>query len=724
MTVPLDTRNDIRSMDADGVPRAEIARRLRVSRNTVAKYADMEDMSPAAPVPARRERPALGDEAGWVESVLEADFGAPRKQRHTAKRIYDRLVSERGWEGSYSTVRRFVREWRLARGAGSGEGCLELEWPPGTCRADFGNFRAVVAGEELAPELLVATLPHPDDRQCVAPGSQRSECLCAGLAAVFSRWGRAPRVLVPGDATEAGGMVRGEVTESGLFSLFRGHYRVESRYRDPYSGNEKGSVENAVGYLRRNLLVPVPRVGSLAELNALLAEGCARLNAAAGCRDGRASAEALREDLAEMRALPGAAFDAVRWARARADKRGCVEVDGREYVAGPAWHGRELLVGMRPDSVEIVADRGRRVAVLPRAYGDGPAVRNPPSLVPAIVAGPRAFGESTIRRDMPEGLVEGIDRMDAAGRRQTLRSIARASAASGFDAACRAALRVVEGGRVPDDATVDVLARRIAAGEGGRGGADLSVYDALARRGAADGGWRRAVAPGGRGGQGVLARHGGARGVVAPGHAQAGRVPGGLPRGGEGRPGGVEAGGAAEALRAARSQDLRRLRLVGSLLAGGHGQGVAALAVLPGAPRGPRARGRRRHGQDAHGVGALLARVREAPGGPLLHGLLPRDASQEGAGRGASGQGGLPDRAREPARDRRARVPAAGPGRRQAAVPGLRGRLRAAVGGHHDQPGVQPLGGPCSGTTRWRLPSSTASSTTGAWSSSGASRTA
>ena len=291
---------------------------------------------------------------------------------------------------------------------------------------DFGNFRAVVAGEELALKLLVATLPHSNDRQCFALRSQRSECLCAGLAAIFSRWGRAPRVLVLDNATEAGRMVRGEVTESGLFSLFRGHYRVESRYCNPYSGNEKGSVENAVGYLRRNLLVPVPRVGSLAELNALLAEGCARLNAAAGCRDGRASAEALREDLAEMRALPGAAFDAVRWVRARADKRGYVEVDGREYVAGPAWHGRGLLVGMRPDSVEIVADRGRRVAVLPRAYGAGPAVRNPLSLV-------------------------------------------------------------VEGGRVPDDATVDVLARRIASGAlGGEGGADLSVYDGFLRGGEAD----------------------------------------------------------------------------------------------------------------------------------------------------------------------------------------------------------------------------------------------
>ena len=93
MTVSQDTRNDIRMMDADGVPRAEIARRLGLSRNTVAKYADMEDMSPAAPVPVPRDRPALEGNGAWVESVLEADAGAPRKQRHTARRIYVTALS-------------------------------------------------------------------------------------------------------------------------------------------------------------------------------------------------------------------------------------------------------------------------------------------------------------------------------------------------------------------------------------------------------------------------------------------------------------------------------------------------------------------------------------------------------------------------------------------------------------------------------------------------------
>ena len=303
MTVPLDTRNDIRSMEAAGLTRAEIARRLRLSRNTVAKYADMEDLSPGPPLPADRPHPAIGPHTGWIDGVLEGDLGAPRKQRHTAKRVYDRLVEERGYEGSYSSVQRYVREWRLARAAGAGDGYLELEWAPGTAQADYGNFEAVVAGERLRLKLLVVALPHSNARFAVAGMSQRAECMCAGLAEVFGWVGRAPRELVLDNATEAGRRVRGEVTESHLFSLFRAHYRMGSRYCNPNSGNEKGSVENAVGFIRRNLLVPVPRVGSLAELNALLRAGCDRLNASSRARDGRLTAEALPEDLAAMLSL-------------------------------------------------------------------------------------------------------------------------------------------------------------------------------------------------------------------------------------------------------------------------------------------------------------------------------------------------------------------------------------------------------------------------------------
>lgn len=131
-----------------------------------------------------------------------------------------------------------MREWRAARRAGGGEGYLELEWAPGTAQADFGNFEADVAGERLALKLLVVSPPHPDARYARACMSQRSERMCEGLSGIFGQIGRAPAALVPGNATEAGRMSRGEVTESRLFSLFRAHYRCASRYRDPYSGND------------------------------------------------------------------------------------------------------------------------------------------------------------------------------------------------------------------------------------------------------------------------------------------------------------------------------------------------------------------------------------------------------------------------------------------------------------------------------------------------------
>lgn len=104
MAVPLGTRNDVRSMGAGGPVRAEIARRLRLSRNIVAKYADMADISPKLPFPADRPHPAIDPHVSWIDEVLEADLGAPRKQCHTARRIYGRLVEEGGYESSHSYV--------------------------------------------------------------------------------------------------------------------------------------------------------------------------------------------------------------------------------------------------------------------------------------------------------------------------------------------------------------------------------------------------------------------------------------------------------------------------------------------------------------------------------------------------------------------------------------------------------------------------------------------
>lgn len=131
--------------------------------------------------------------------MLEADLGAPRKRRHTARRIYDRLVAERGYSGSCSAVCRYVSAWRRGRRAAPG-GFPGLGRAPGIAQVDFGNFRCGLAGVPTDMKLLVVPLPHSS----------------------------APTALVLGNATEAGRMVCGKVTESWLFSQFRVHYRYQT----------------------------------------------------------------------------------------------------------------------------------------------------------------------------------------------------------------------------------------------------------------------------------------------------------------------------------------------------------------------------------------------------------------------------------------------------------------------------------------------------------------
>lgn len=487
MTVSPDVQQCIRRMDADGAGPTEISKALGVSRNSVYKYSKMEDLSPQPPVAERRERPAIDRHAGFVVGILVRDRSVPRKQRHSAQKIFDRLVAEQGYEGSYPTVCRFVREWKLAQAQSPQDGFLELDWAPGTMQVDYGVFTATIAGESLDLKLLAVTFPHSNARFCIAMMCEKAECFCEGLVRIFEMAGRVPRLMILDNATEAGRMFFGKVTESKLFSQLRAHYRFEARFCNPDSGNEKGSVENAVGFLRRNLLVPVPSVPTLDALNSMLLSGCRRINATAKNKLHRPTAKAFAEDLAAMMALPGVRFDSVRWVHVRSDKRGYIQLDGVSYCAGPAWHSRDLIAGARAREVEIMDAHGRHVASLPRSWRQGELVRNPTSLVPALIARPRAFGESIIRRDMPEGLLSHMDRLGKEDLRRTLRAIGRASDASGFDAACRAAERLFGEGRVPDDASCDMLARRIASGGTEGTGIDLAAYDRLAGKGGSDG---------------------------------------------------------------------------------------------------------------------------------------------------------------------------------------------------------------------------------------------
>lgn len=237
--------------------RVQIAKRLGVGRATVAKCADMEDLSPARPAVRAGVRKTDAYEP-VIDAWLEADLRMPCKQRHIAKRVYDRLVAEHGFDGSYSGVQRYVKRWREEHRERS-DGFLDLVWHPGEMQVDFGVAAVSLAGRVAQAHVLVVSLPYSNLRLCVPMPGENAECLCEGLVTVFERIGGVPPVLVMDNATGAGHCGSdGSVTLTDVFAAFVAHHRIEVRFCNPYPGHEKGSVENAVGFLRRNLMVPPP----------------------------------------------------------------------------------------------------------------------------------------------------------------------------------------------------------------------------------------------------------------------------------------------------------------------------------------------------------------------------------------------------------------------------------------------------------------------------------
>lgn len=187
-----------------------------------------------------------GEYARKADEWLEADLRMPREQRHTARRVHERLVDECGFEGSYSSVQRWVKQWR-ERHRDESEGFSELEWAPGSAQVDFGQAKAVLAGVERTVHFLVVSFPYSNMRYVAALPGETAECVCHGLNQVFAHAGMVPRVLVSGHRhgrrPPQGGR---QVTQTGLYSLFCAHYGFETRFCNPYSGWEKGSTENAV----------------------------------------------------------------------------------------------------------------------------------------------------------------------------------------------------------------------------------------------------------------------------------------------------------------------------------------------------------------------------------------------------------------------------------------------------------------------------------------------
>lgn len=438
--ISMDKVDSIRKRYRRGESVASIARAEGVSRDTVYKYARMDDLSPKAPKPAPRRPSKMDRWAPLVDQWLADDLRENRKQRHTARRVWARLVEECGAEVSEQTVRRYVHDARLRVGSGEA-GYLDLDWPPGEAQADFGHASFIIKGVRQDMPYFVVSFPYSNVGLAQVLPGENAECVCQGLRSVFEFAGGVPTKVVFDNATGVGRRVCDRVRTTELFAACSAHYGFEYRFCNPRAGHEKGSVEGKVGFDRRNLFVPVPKVWDVDGYNERLLGRCMDLSRKEHYRKGEEEAALFEEDVAAMLALPEKAFQCVEYARRRADKKGRVRVGGRHwYSVGPEWAGRELVVGLWATRVTIMDASGAVVCEHPRAYGDAPTdTCDPASQLPLLCNRLGAWRESRVRAALPEDLRAHIDGLDRRGLGEAARCLRDQCALSGWDATVRAA---------------------------------------------------------------------------------------------------------------------------------------------------------------------------------------------------------------------------------------------------------------------------------------------
>src|SRR5215210_3004636 len=291
----------------EGLSLREAARRFGIHRNTVRKM-----LAFAVPPGYRRReppaRPRLGAFTAAIDRILEEDRSAPAKQRHTAKRIHERLRAEHGFAGGYTTVKAYVRE----RHARAREVFVPLAHPPGHAQADFGEAVAVIGGVEQKIHFFCLDLPHSDAGFVKAYPAERIEAFLDGHNAAFAFFGGVPRSILYDNTKLAVARILegGERQRTRTFAELQSHYLFLDRFGRPGKGNDKGKVEGLVGYARRNFLVPIPTFASFAELNAHLERRC--LDRLGDRLRGHAESigERLVRDLAALQVRPPVPYDA------------------------------------------------------------------------------------------------------------------------------------------------------------------------------------------------------------------------------------------------------------------------------------------------------------------------------------------------------------------------------------------------------------------------------
>ena len=329
------------SVRIEGLSRREAARRFGLDPRTVAKM-----LAFSVPPGYRRShppaRPKLDPFVGIIDQILEDDKSRPAKQRHTSKRIFERLRAEHGYGGGLTIVKDYV----LGRRQRQREMFVPLRHDPGHAQADFGEAVAVIGGVERKIHFFAMDLAHSDAGFVQAYPAETTEAFCAGHVAAFDFFGKVPQSILYDNTRIAVARILGDGRRqrTRVFSELQSHYLFADRFGRPGKGNDKGKVEGLVGLIRRNYLVPLPHAASFDALNEDLLTACRRRLEDRLRGHDETIGERMARDLAAFHDLPPTPYDACEKQAGRVSSLSLVRYRGTDYSVPTAYGHREVVV--------------------------------------------------------------------------------------------------------------------------------------------------------------------------------------------------------------------------------------------------------------------------------------------------------------------------------------------------------------------------------------------
>lgn len=391
----------------EGALISEIAARVGCSWKTAKKYADGNIDLQDRPKQKRKRR-VMEEYEEWIEAMLAEDQRMPRKHRRTAKSIYEELVKI-GYEGSERTVREYVRRMKQSQREGQHEQAVRLEHIPGEAQVDFSDVHAINGTEVKKYYELVVTFPYSNAQFCRVLPTENSVCLFHGLQSILEEMGGTPTVMrFDNMSSIVEKIVSGtDRIFTRMFKTFQWHYRFRVEMCNPGKGNEKGSVENKVGYVRRNSLTPMRVINDLDEFNRQLAEEMRQDRNRVHYRKGVLISELWQEDAAKLLTLPDAPLEIIQVYTRVVNKYGEIKLDKHIYHIPNVPPKSRVLVKAYWDRLDILDEYGEKLLhTCPRLYFQDAKNIDWAAELEIFIQRPRAVERAVYLKALPDSIKE------------------------------------------------------------------------------------------------------------------------------------------------------------------------------------------------------------------------------------------------------------------------------------------------------------------------------